>query len=74
MRADIKHFLRDVLLARGHRVLVTSRPEGVSDDTFYSSNFVMFDMLPYTSDQQRQVMDKHLKGTPTADFFTNLLL
>ena len=74
LRADIKHFLRDVLLARGHRVLVTSRPEGVSDDTFYSSNFVMFDMLPYTSDQQRQVMDKHLKGTPTADFFTNLLL
>ena len=69
LRDEIEAFVHKELVPSGNRVLVTSRPEGVTL-SLYMSRFVIMNLNELTNAQQRSVINIQMQGS---QFFDHLL-
>ena len=69
LRDEIESFVHKELVPSGNRVLVTSRPEGVTL-SLYMSRFVIMNLNELTNAQQRSVINIQMQGNI---FFDHLL-
>ena len=69
LRDQIEKFVHSELVPSGNRVLVTSRPEGVTL-SLYKSRFVIMNLNELTNEQQRKVINIQMQGS---QFFDHLL-
>ena len=69
LRDEIETFVHKELVPSGVRVLVTSRPEGVSVPV-YAVRFVVMNLCELTNEQQRRVINVQMQGS---QFFDHLL-
>ena len=69
LKDDIEAFVHKELVPSGVRVLVTSRPEGVSVSV-YAARFVVMNLCELTNEQQRRVINVQMQGS---QFFDHLL-
>ena len=69
LRQTIEDLVHLHLVPQGHKVVVTSRPEGVRLP-LYRKHFVVLNLKPLTDEQQRQMIQGQLKGN---DFFEHLM-
>ena len=71
---DLQQELQDLVtktwVEDGHDVVVTSRPSGIMDASLYVDKFVIMNLLPLTSEQQRRIIEVQMEGN---EFFHNLL-
>ena len=61
LRSQIERFTHEQLVPSGNRLVVTSRPEGVTLRLY--SRFVVLDLLPLNDEQQRSVINTQLEGS-----------
>eukprot|EP00966_Prymnesium_polylepis_P270616 6251836-Prymnesium_polylepis.1 len=71
-RGAISKLIREVLVPAGHRLVCTSRPEGVNKALFCS--FVVFDLKPLSEQQQQQAVESQLALIPYGRTFSHHLL
>ena len=69
LRDEIEAFVHKELVPSGNRVLVTSRPEGVTLPR-YTGRFVIMNLNELTNEQQRKVISIQMNGSA---FFDHLL-
>jgi hypothetical protein len=69
LRDQVEKFVHSELVPSGNRVLVTSRPEGVTL-SLYRSRFVIMNLNELTNEQQRRVINIQMQGS---EFFDHLL-
>ena len=69
LRDEIEAFIHNELVPSGNRVLVTSRPEGVTL-SLYKARFVIMNLNELTNEQQRAVINIQMQGSI---FFDHLL-
>ena len=69
LRDEIETFVHNELVPSGNRVLVTSRPEGVTTAR-YMGRFVIMNLNELTNEQQRRVINIQMDGS---QFFDHLL-
>ena len=69
LRDQVESFVHKELVPSGNRVLVTSRPEGVTL-SLYMSRFVIMNLNELTNAQQRSVINIQMQGS---QFFDHLL-
>ena len=71
---DLQQELQDLVTKTwaedGHDIVVTSRPSGIVDASRYVEKFVIMNLLPLTSEQQRRIIEVQMEGN---EFFHNLL-
>jgi len=68
----IEDFILEV--GRQHRVVVTSRPEGVRRQLYERDGYLLLSLQPLTPAQQQEMIDKRLTpGGAAHAFFANLL-
>ena len=65
LKESVERFVLDELVAHGHRVLVTSRPEGVRIELY--NDFVVVDLKPLSHEQQRAVIEQQLEHNEVMD-------
>ena len=66
LRDDIENFVHMELVPSGNRVLVTSRPEGVTL-SLYMARFVIMNLSELTNQQQRAVINIQMQGSQFFD-------
>ena len=70
---DLQQELQDLVtktwVEDGLDVVVTSRPSGIVDASQYVDKFVIMNLLPLTSEQQRRIIQVQMKNN---EFFDNL--
>jgi hypothetical protein len=72
----LREVIEDLILAVGrqHRVVVTSRPEGVRRQLYEDGGYLLLSLRPLTTEQQQQMIDKRLTpGSGAQTFFANLM-
>ena len=71
---DLQQELQDLVtktwVEDGLDVVVTSRPSGIVDASQYVDKFVIMNLLPLTSEQQRRIIEVQMKGD---EFFDSVL-
>jgi hypothetical protein len=68
LREQVEHFAVHELVASGHRVVLTSRPEGIRLRE-YKRGFVIMNLKPLTREQQEQAIEAQLHGN---EFYEHL--
>jgi hypothetical protein len=71
----VREVVEDFILAIGqkHRVIVTSRPEGVRRKLYEQDEYLLLTLQPLTSEQQQMMIDRRLAdGSAATTFFKNL--
>ena len=70
---DLQQELQDLVtktwVEDGLDVVVTSRPSGIVDASQYVDKFVIMNLLPLASEQQRRIIQVQMKNN---EFFDNL--
>ena len=71
---DLKKELQDLVtktwVEDGLDVVVTSRPSGIVDVSQYVDKFVIMNLLPLSSEQQRRIIEVQMEGN---ELFGNVL-
>jgi hypothetical protein len=68
----VEDFILEV--GKQHRVVVTSRPEGVRRQLYEEGGYVVLNLQPLTAEQQQMMINRRLApGGMAHTFFTNLL-
>ena len=62
LRQHVEEFVHYELLPSGNRIMVTSRPEGITLP-LYLTNFAIFSLRPLTESQQRRVAQSQMRGS-----------
>ena len=68
---DLKKELQDLVtktwVEDGLDMVVTSRPSGIVDGSQYADKFVIMNLLPLTSEQQRRIIRVQMEGNKFFD-------
>ena len=72
LRSQVEDWVLYTLARRGARLVVTSRPEGVTLER-YTSHFVIFNLRALSDTQQRTAIMQQLRGDDAEEFFDHLL-
>ena len=71
---DLQQELQDLVtktwVEAGLDVVVTSRPSGIVDASQYVDKFIIMNLLPLSSEQQRRIIEVQMEGNK---LFVNLL-
>ena len=69
LQQELQDLVTKTLVKDGLDVVVTSRPSGIVDASQYVDKFVIMNLLPLTSGQQRSIIKVQMKDN---EFFDNL--
>ena len=70
LQQELQDLVTQTLVEDGLDVVVTSRPSGIVDASQYVDKFVIMNLLPLTSDQQRRIIDVQMEGD---EFFDSVV-
>ena len=69
LQNELQELVTKTWVEDGLDVVVTSRPSGIVDASQYIDKFVIMNLLPLTSEQQRRIIQVQMKDN---EFFDNL--
>ena len=70
LQNELQELVTKTWVEDGLDVVVTSRPSGFVDASQYVDKFVIMNLLPLTSDQQRRIIDVQMEGD---EFFDSVV-
>ena len=70
LQLELQDLVTKTLVEDGLDIVVTSRPSGIADASQYVDKFVIMNLLPLTSEQQRRIIEVQMKGD---EFFDSVL-
>ena len=70
LQQELQDLVTKTLVEDGLDVVVTSRPSGIVDVSQYVDKFVIMNLLPLSSEQQRRIIEVQMEGNK---LFVNLL-
>ena len=70
LQQELQDLVTKTLVEDGLDVVVTSRPSGIADASQYVDKFVIMNLLPLTSEQQRRIIEVQMEGD---EFFDSVL-